>query len=100
MKRFSLIAAQQVGHAGGAPHLVTASLDGTIAVCGGSTKGTRGSIGGVILQRMQVGGIGVIRAPHYLAVQNGQGFRNVSWTPCVIHRFHRCTAIDIGETAA
>lgn len=45
----------QVGHAGGAPHLVTASLDGTIAVCGGTTKAGREASGGDgVLQRLQV----------------------------------------------
>lgn len=42
----------QVGHAGGAAHLVTASLDGTIAVCGGATKGSGRGDG--VLQRLQV----------------------------------------------
>ena len=43
---------EQVGHAGGAPHLVTASLDGTIAVCGATGKGGGRADG--ILQRLQV----------------------------------------------
>lgn len=45
----------QVGHAGGAPRLVTASADGTIAVCGGAAKGSRMAPGGGgVLQRLQV----------------------------------------------
>lgn len=66
---------QQVGHAVGAPHFVTASLDGTIAVCGGTTKETRGSAGGVILQRVQVREIVATCAPDYLAVQPCPGSR-------------------------
>eukprot|EP00903_Cladosiphon_okamuranus_P012920 g12063.t1 len=75
-----------VGHAGGAPHVVTASLDGTIAVCGGTGKG--GARGDGVLQRLQAHERGVAHMAfclhHSLALSAGVFVNTVDTTPDVL----------------
>ncbi|CAM9375604.1 unnamed protein product, partial [Ectocarpus fasciculatus] len=75
-----------VGHAGGAPHLVTASLDGTIAVCGGAAKG--GGRGDGVLQRLQAHERGIANMAfclhHSLALSAGVFTNAVDTTPDIL----------------
>ncbi|CAM9971015.1 unnamed protein product [Ectocarpus sp. 6 AP-2014] len=75
-----------VGHTGGAPHLVTASLDGTIAVCGGAAKG--GGRGDGVLQRLQAHERGIasmeVCLHHSLALSAGVFVNAVDTTPDIL----------------
>ncbi|CAM9206262.1 unnamed protein product [Scytosiphon promiscuus] len=75
-----------VGHTGGDPHLVTASLDGTIAVCGGTSKA--GGYGDGVLQRLQAHEKGVAHMAfclqHSLALSAGVFVNTVETTPDVL----------------
>ncbi|CAM9705457.1 unnamed protein product, partial [Ectocarpus sp. 4 AP-2014] len=75
-----------VGHTGGAPHLVTASLDGTIAVCGGAAKG--GGRGDGVLQRLQAHEKGIASMEfclhHSLAMSAGVFVNAVDTTPDIL----------------
>ncbi|CAM9103616.1 unnamed protein product [Ectocarpus sp. 13 AM-2016] len=75
-----------VGHTGGAPHLVTASLDGTIAVCGGAAKG--GGRGDGVLQRLQAHERGIASMEfclhHSRALSAGVFVNAVDTTPDIL----------------